>query len=315
VQDNYKIFSGSSSLNLAESICEQLGTKLSRANLGRFSDGEIRFEIEENVRGRDIFVIQSTCHPCNQNIMELLVMGDALRRASAKSLCAVLPYYGYARQDRKVAPRTAISAKLVADLITTAGYNRLMTVDLHAGQIQGFLNYPVDHLFGNYVLFPYLSKKYGNDDLCVVSPDAGGTERARILGKKLKAPLAIVDKRRTKANEAKALHLIGDVKDKTALIIDDMIDTGGTLCQAAELLMKNGAKRVLACATHGVFSGPAYERLSQSLFEEIIITDSIPLRNDFKSFKKLSVLSVAPMIAETIRRIQTNDSISALFEY
>lgn len=310
----YKIFSGNANLELSAKIARYLGVEPGKRTLSRFSDGEIQCEILENVRGQDIYVVQSTCQPSNTHLMELLIMGDALKRASARSVCAIIPYYGYSRQDRKVLPRTPITAKLVADLITAAGFNRVVSVDLHAGQIQGFFNFPVDHLFGSPVSYPYLAQKYGQEDITIVSPDAGGTDRARIMAKRFNAPLAIVDKRRSGPNEAKAMHLIGDVKDRVAIIIDDMIDTAGTLTVACELLLKEGAKKVVACASHPVFSGPAVERLAKSRFEEIVVSDSIPLTNEAKLLKNITVLTVAPVIAETIRRIQCNDSVSALLD-
>ncbi|NCN26440.1 ribose-phosphate pyrophosphokinase [bacterium] len=311
----FKIFAGSSNPSLAESVAKHLKVDLGCRVLGRFSDNEIRVEIQENVRGLDVYVIQSTCAPTNDNLMELLVLGDALKRASVRSICAVTPYYGYARQDRKVAPRTPISAKLVADLISTAGFSRLISVDLHAGQIQGYFNFPVDHLFGVPVLFPFLQKSFGDEPITVVSPDAGGTERARILAKLLKSPLAIVDKRRLGPNEAKALNLIGEVDGRVAIILDDIIDTGGTLCKASELLREKGATKVVAAATHPVFSGPAYERLSQAGFDGLVVTDTIPLTDDFKKMNNIEVIGVGPLVAETIHRIQVNDSVSALLEY
>jgi ribose-phosphate pyrophosphokinase len=309
----FKIFAGSSNLTLAQKISDNLKNPLGNRALDRFSDGEIRFEINENVRGLDVFVIQSTCNPTNTNLMELLIMGDAFKRASVRSICAVVPYYGYARQDRKTAPRTPITAKLIADLVTAAGFNRLITVDLHAGAIQGFFNFPVDHLFGSYVVLPYLQKKYAGKALTVVSPDAGGTERARIVAKHLGAPLAIVDKRRSGPNEAKAMNLIGEVEGRIAILFDDMIDTAGTLSEAAKLLKQNGASHIVACATHGVFSGSALERIEKADFSEVVISDTIPLQEGFKKLKNLTVLSVAPLIGETIQRIQRNDSVSALF--
>jgi len=311
---SYKVFSGNNSEALALKITEHLGIEIGHKKLSRFSDGEIRCEICENVRGKDIYVVQSTSAPANENLMELLIMGDAFKRASVRSVCAVLPYYGYSRQDRKPAPRTPISARLVADLISVAGFQRIITVDLHAGQIQGFFNYPVDHLFSSNVLYPGLKDKFGDEDITVVSPDAGGTERARIMAKLLKAPLAIVDKRREAPNQAKALNLIGDVRDRVAIIYDDIIDTAGTLYKAAELLKKNGAKKVVACASHGVFSGPAAERLSGDMIDEIYITDTIPLNKELKGLNKLKTISVAPLVGETIRRIQRNDSVSALLD-
>lgn len=311
----FKIFAGSSNPELAKSVAKHLDVDLGKCLLTRFSDDEIRVEIQENVRGRDVYVIQSTCAPANDNLMELLVMGDALKRASVRSICAVTPYYGYARQDRKVAPRTPISAKLVADLITTAGYSRLISVDLHAGQIQGYFNFPVDHLFSMPVLYPFLQQKYGNEPITVVSPDAGGTERARIIAKLLKSPLAIVDKRRLGPNEAQALNLIGEVDGRVAVILDDIIDTGGTLCKAMELLRQKGATKIVAAATHPVLSGPAFDLLSKANFDSFVVTDTIPLSEEFKKMNNLKVISVDALIAETIQRIQRNDSVSALLDY
>ena len=309
----HKVFSGSSNPKLADDVGKILGQSIGRRILDNFSDGEIRCEIQENVRGVDAYVIQSTCHPTNSNLMELLIMGDALRRASVRSICAVIPYYGYSRQDRKVGPRTPITAKLVADLITAAGYNRVITVDLHAGQIQGFFHFPVDHLFGSPVLHPHIKKTYGDQQVTIVSPDAGGTERARIMGKLMDSPLAIVDKRRSGPNVAKAMNLIGEVEGRVAIIVDDMIDTAGTLLEASKLLRDKGATKVVAAASHGIFSGPALSRLEDGLFDEIIVTDTIPLQESFKTLRNLTVLTVAPLVAETIRRIQRNDSVSALF--
>jgi ribose-phosphate pyrophosphokinase len=313
IERPYKIFAGSSNTALAEKISNILGQKLGNRVLERYADGEIRFEISENVRGLDVFVIQSTCQPSNTNLMELFIMGDAFKRASVRSICAVVPYYGYARQDRKTAPRTPITAKLVADLVQASGFNRVITVDLHAGAIQGFFNFPVDHLFGSYVILPHLKKKYAGQPITVVSPDAGGTERARIVAKQLNAPLAIVDKRRSAPNEAKAMNLIGEVDGRIAILLDDMIDTAGTLSEAAKLLKARGATQVVACATHGVFSNSALDRVEKAGFNEVVITDTIPLQDGFKKLKNLSVLSVAPLIGETILRIQRNDSVSALF--
>ncbi len=310
----YKIFAGNSNLALAESVAAHLGTQLGKRVLATFSDGEIHCEIQENVRGMDVYVLQSTSNPTNTNLMELLIMGDALKRASVRSVCAVTPYYGYSRQDRKTAPRTPITARLIADLITAAGFNRLIALDLHAGQIQGFFGFPVDHLFGSPVSYPHISQKYAGQPITVVSPDAGGTERARIMAKRLDAPLAIVDKRRSGPNEAKAMNLIGEVKDRVAIIIDDMIDTAGTLTEAVRLLRDQGAAKVVACASHGIFSGKALERLSAAPIDEIVISDTIPLQEGFKKLKNLTVLTVAPIVAETIRRIQRNDSVSGLLD-
>lgn len=310
----FKIFAGNSNLPLAESIAAKLGTKLGKRLLNTFSDGEIQCEVQENVRGLDVYVVQSTCQPTNTNLMELLILGDALRRASVRSICAVTPYYGYSRQDRKTAPRTPITARLCADLISAAGFNRLIVLDLHAGQIQGFFHFPVDHLFGIPVSYPYLSEKYGSNEITVVSPDAGGTERARIMAKRLNAPLAIVDKRRSGPNEAKAMNLIGEVAGRVAIIVDDMVDTAGTLTEAARLLKEKGAKTVVATASHGIFSGPALDRLRDAPLDEIVVSDTIPLQDGFKKLKNLTVLTVAPIVAETIRRIQRNDSVSGLLD-
>lgn len=310
----YKIFSGSSNPALAEKIAEILDTKLGERLLRTFSDGEIHCEIKENVRGLDTYIVQSTCSPANTHLMELLIMGDALRRASVRSVCAVVPYYGYSRQDRKTAPRTPITARLVADLITATGFNRVIAVDLHAGQIQGFYQMPVDHLFATPVLFPYLKQQYEGQQITVVSPDAGGTERARIMARFLNCPLAIVDKRRSGPNEAKAMNLIGEVRDRVAIILDDIADTAGTLLEASNLLRREGAAQVVACATHPVFSGPALDRLKEAKFNEIVVSDSIPLADTFKTLNNLKVLSVAPIVAETIRRNQRNESVSALLE-
>jgi ribose-phosphate pyrophosphokinase len=309
----YKLFAGSSNPALSAHIAEHLGKALGKQKLGAFADGEVQYEIHENVRGIDAYVIQSTCNPTNQNLMELLVMGDALRRASARSVCAVIPYYGYARQDRKVAPRTPITAKLVANLLTAGGFNRAIIFELHAGQIQGFFDYPVDHLFASPIAGPYIQKKYEGKDVTIVSPDAGGVERARIIAKQLESPMAIVDKRREGPNQAKAMNLIGEVKGRHAIIVDDMIDTAGTLCEAVRLLRREGATSVAAYASHGIFSGSAYSRLEAEKLDELIISDTIPLREEFKKLNNLKVLSCAPLIGETIRRIQRNDSVSALF--
>jgi ribose-phosphate pyrophosphokinase len=309
-----KVFCGNSNRKLAESICKHLGITLGNAVVRRFSDGEINVEISESVRGKDVFVIQSTCYPGNDNLMELLIMMDALKRASAQRINAVIPYYGYARQDRKVSPRAPISAKLVADLITTAGATRMMTVDLHAGQIQGFFNIPVDHLYAFPVILDYLSKKFSEEDnLVIVSPDAGGVERARAFAKRLKARLAIIDKRREAANVSQVMNIIGDVKNATAILLDDMIDTAGTLTHAAEALMEHGAKAVYASASHPVLSGKAIERLKSSPIQEIVVTDTIPLHGEATRLDRIKVLSVAPLLAEGIRRIHTEDSVSSLF--
>ncbi|PYM76726.1 MAG: phosphoribosylpyrophosphate synthetase [Candidatus Rokuibacteriota bacterium] len=307
-----KLFSGNANRPLAEEIAQHLRIRLGDADVSRFSDGEVYVQINENVRGEDVFVIQPTCPPVNDTLMELLVMMDALKRASARRITAVLPYYGYGRQDRKVMPRVPITAKLVADLITTAGCHRLLAVDLHAGQIQGFFNIPVDHLFAAPpVLVDYLAKK-DLQDLVLVSPDAGGVERARAIAKRLNAGLAIIDKRRDGPNVALFMYLIGDVKNKDVVVIDDMIDTAGTLIQAVEAVKREGARRVLACAVHGVLSGPALKRIEESPLEEVIITNSVPLTPG-KVSPKVHVLSVAPLLAEAIRRIHDEESVSTLF--
>lgn len=313
--ENIKIFSGNSNVELATKVSEIAGVKLGHSGVTAFADGEIQVEIHESVRGKHVFVIQSTCPPVNQNYMELFIMLDALKRASAAHITAVIPYYGYARQDRKVAPRAPISAKCIADLLTTAGADRVVCVDLHAAQIQGFFNVPVDHLFAIPTLARTFREKYGHgNDYVVVSPDAGGVERARAFAKRIESSMAIIDKRRTGANEAKALHLIGDVKNKTAIIVDDMVDTAGTLTQAVDSLLKHGANRVLALATHPVLSGPAIKRLKESPIEKLIVTDSIPLTQEAKNSDKIEVISVAPVLAEAIKRISSNDSVSSLFE-
>ena len=314
MHDKIKIFSGNSNPDLALKICTCLGVALGAARVRRFSDGEIMVEINENVRGRDVYVVQSTCVPTNDNLMELLIITDALKRASAATITAVIPYYGYARQDRKAAPRTPITAKLVADLITTAGVNRVVTIDLHAGQIQGFFNIPVDNLYAAPVILSYLKNRFSGEQVVMVSPDAGGTERARAFAKRLEYSLAVIDKRRTGPNVAEVMHLIGDVRDKIAIILDDMVDTAGTLTQAAQALKTNGAKAVFACATHGVLSGPAIERINASNIEEIVLTDTIPVKSGDVSTSKLIILSVAELLAEAIRRIHEDESVSSLFD-
>ena len=313
MESKIRVFSGNSNPALAEKICTSLGVPLGAAKVKTFSDGEIMVEIGENVRGRDIYVVQSTCSPTNNNLMELLIMMDALKRASAATITAVIPYYGYARQDRKVAPRTPITSKLVADLITTAGADRVVTIDLHAGQIQGFFNIPVDNLYAAPVILEYLKKRFTNGDAVMVSPDAGGTERARAFAKRLGCTLAVIDKRRTGPNVAEVMHLVGDVKGKAAIILDDMIDTAGTLTQAARALKDHGAKSIHACATHGVLSGPAMDRINESPIEEVLITDTIPLRDGGSKTTKVKVLSVAELLAEAIRRIHEDESVSSLF--
>jgi ribose-phosphate pyrophosphokinase len=307
-----KIISGSANPELARAICDHLGSSLTPALVETFSDGEIRIEMAENVRGGDVFVIQSTCAPVNYNIMELGLMLDALKRASVARVTAVVPYYGYARQDRKVIPRVPISAKVVADFLTVAGMHRLLTIDLHSGQIQGFFNVPVDNLYASKVLIDYLRGIDG--DLVIVSPDAGGTERARAYAKRLKAGLAIIDKRRDAPNQSQAMHVIGQVKDKIAIVVDDMIDTAGTITEAGKILRENGAKDVLACATHPVLSGPAVGRLDSSDFSSIVVTDTIPLKKEARQSSKIKVLSVASLLAKAIHNIHTESSVSVLFE-
>jgi len=313
VKDEIKIFTGSANRPLAEAIGRYIDVPLGQAEIGRFSDGEVQVEITENVRGGDVFVIQSICTPGNDHLMELLLMLDAFKRASARRITAVVPYYGYARQDRKVAPRVPISAKLVADLITTAGASRVLTVDLHAGQIQGFFDVPVDNVYATPVLLEYLRGRIGRRDVTVISPDAGGVERARAFAKRLDANLAIIDKRRARPNEVAEMQIIGEVDGRVAVIIDDMVDTAGTLSAAAEAVRGAGAPLVLACATHPVLSGPAIPRLAHSSIDELIVTDTIPLRPEATKLAKLRVLSVAPLLGEGIRRTHEEASISSLF--
>jgi len=313
VKDEIKIFAGSANRPLAEAIGRYVDVPLGHAEIGRFSDGEVQVEITENVRGGDVFVIQSTCTPGNDHLMELLLMLDAFKRASARRITAVVPYYGYARQDRKVSPRVPISAKLVADLITTAGASRVLTVDLHAGQIQGFFDVPVDNVYATPVLLDYLRGRIGRREVTVISPDAGGVERARAFAKRLDANLAIIDKRRARPNEVAEMQIIGEVDGRAAVIVDDMVDTAGTLAAAAEAVRGAGAPLVLACATHPVLSGNAIPRLVQSSIDELIVTDTIPLRPEAAKLAKLHVLSVAPLLGEAIRRTHEEASISSLF--
>lgn len=308
--NDLKIFSGNANRPLAEEIAGYLKVPLGEARLGRFSDGEISFQILENVRGADVFVVQSTCPPVDSNLMELLIMLDAFRRASAWRITAVIPYFGYARQDRKDKPRVPISAKLVADLLTTAGANRILAMDLHAGQIQGFFDIPVDHLFAAPVLVDYFRKR-AIPQLVVVSPDAGGVERARAYAKRLNADLAIIDKRREQANVAEVLHVIGEVAGRNALIVDDMIDTAGTLREVAHVLITHGVREVFACCTHPVLSGPALERIRESPITEVVVTNTIPLQSH--DIDKIKVLSVAPLLGEAIRSIHEETSVSRLF--
>jgi ribose-phosphate pyrophosphokinase len=306
-----KLFSGNANVELAKEICAFLCVPLGAAEVRRFSDGEINVEIKENVRGADVFIVQPTCPPVNDNLMELLILMDALKRASAKSVTAVIPYYGYARQDRKVLPRAPITAKLIADLLTAAGVSRVLTVDLHAGQIQGFFNLPVDHLYSAPVLLEYIKANYGSG-IVIVSPDAGGVERARAFAKRLHSPMAIIDKRRVMPNVAEVMNIIGEVEGKTAILLDDMVDTAGTLVMSADALKKKGTRRVFAMATHAVLSGPAIERLEKSVIEELVVTDTIPLGAK-ASCPKIRVLSVAGLLGEAIKRIHFHDSVSSLF--
>jgi ribose-phosphate pyrophosphokinase len=310
--ERIRIFSGNANIALATKICQHLGISLGKANVTTFSDGETRVEINENVRGMDVFIIQSTCPPVNVTCMELLIMIDALKRASADRITAVVPYYGYGRQDRKVAPRAPITAKLMADLITAAGANRVLSMDLHAGQIQGFFNIPVDNLFATPVLFDYMKRNY-MDNIVVVSPDTGGVERARAFGKRLGASLAIIDKRREGPNEAEVMNIIGNVEGKRIIILDDMIDTAGTVVQAAKAMKEAGALEVSTCCTHPVLSGPALDRIEGSEIKEVIVTDTIPLSDRAKNCKKIKVLSVSGILGEAVRRIYYNDSVSSLF--
>ena len=310
--DKFKIFSGSANEPLADEICSFLGMTRGQCHVTRFSDGEVYLQILENVRGADVFVVQPTSFPVDQHLMELLLMIDALKRASARRITPVIPYFGYARQDRKDKPRVPVSSKLVADLLTTAGADRALVVDLHAPQIQGFFNIPVDHLFASPVLVDYFRKLH-LPDLTVVSPDAGGVERARFFAKKMESPIAILDKRRTDVNVAEVMHVIGDVKGRTCLILDDLIDTAGTLVNAAEALLGAGARKVYACASHPVLSGPAIERISKSRLEQVIVTNTIPLTAAGRSEPKIKVLSIAGLIARAIQSIHEETSVSTLF--
>lgn len=312
---NLKIFAGNSTKNLATEVSRLLDVPLGQSQVNSFADGEIQVEIKESVRGKSVFVIASTCPPVNQNYMELFIMLDAFKRASSAHVTAVIPYYGYARQDRKVAPRAPISAKCMADLLTAAGADRVVSVDLHAAQIQGFFNCPFDHLFATPTLARAWKDQQGNgEEFVTVSPDAGGVERARAFAKRIDSTLAIIDKRRSGPNEAKAMHLIGDVAGKTAVIVDDMIDTAGTLTQGVDSLLKNGAKQVFAVATHPVLSGPAITRILESKLEKVFVTDTIPLSEAAVKSGKFKVISVAPVLSEAIRRIHDHDSVSSLFD-
>ncbi len=308
--NDYMIFSGTSNPKLAEDIASYLELPVSKANINRFSDGEINIQITESVRGKDIFIIQPTSAPVNANLMELLIMTDALKRSSARSITAVVPYYGYARQDRKAAPRVPITAKLVANLMETSGITRMVTVDLHASQIQGFFDIPVDNLYGAIIFMDYIKSKNLKNPM-IASPDVGGVARARYFADKLGLEMAIVDKRREKANESEVMNIIGDVKGKDIILIDDMIDTAGTMVKAATALKNLGATSVMACCTHPVLSGPAFNRIEEGDLDELVVSDTIPLA---KKLKKIKVLPTAPMLAEVIRRVHHNESINSLFE-
>ncbi|HEX4621609.1 MAG TPA: ribose-phosphate pyrophosphokinase, partial [Myxococcaceae bacterium] len=307
---DFKVFAGSSNPALAKRICEYLKRPLSRADIGRFSDGEIQVEIGENVRGHDAFIVQSTCPPVNDHLVELLIMCDALKRASAASITAVMPYYGYARQDRKVAPRTPITAKLVADLLEVAGVTRVVSMDMHVGQIQGFFNIPSDHLFASPVFLEDMRKSFPDmDKVVIVSPDAGGVERARAYSKRLNAPLAIIDKRRPRPNSSEVMNLIGDVHGRDALMLDDMVDTGGTLTQGALALKEKGARRVVAYAVHPILSGPAVSRITDSALEQVVFTDTVPLSKIAAQCSKIRLLNTEQLFGEAISRIYTGDSL------
>jgi len=311
--NHLKLFTGNANPELAASVAQYLDIDVGKALVGTFSDGEVNVEIQENVRGCDCFVLQSTCAPANTHLMELLIMIDALRRSSARRITAVLPYYGYARQDRKVRPRLPISAKLVADLISTAGTDRLLCIDLHAGQIQGFFNIPVDNLYATPVLLDAIRERWGGEPLTMISPDAGGVERARAYAKRLNASLAIIDKRREAANVAEVMNIVGDVKGRTCVIVDDIVDTAGTLTEAARALREAGAGRVSAAITHPVLSGPAIKRISESPLDDLVITDTVPLSTEAKDCDTLRVVSIAHLLSEAIRRINNEESVSSLF--
>ncbi len=313
LNNDLRLFTGNANPELAQKICLELGVPLGQALVATFSDGEIRVEIGENVRGRDVFLIQPTSPPANQHLMELLIMIDAVKRASARRITAVIPYFAYARQDRKVAPRVPISAKLVADLLTTAGADRILTMDLHVGQIQGFFDIPVDNLYGSPVMIPYIHENFAND-IVIVSPDAGGVARARAYAKRLGATLGLIDKRRDAPGKAKAMHLIGDVLGKDVVIMDDIVDTGGTLTQAAQVILGNGALSVNACCTHAVLSGPAVSRIAESSLKRLVVTDTIRLSDEARQCPKIIQLSVSHLLARAILNIHREDSISSLFE-
>ncbi|WP_211308766.1 ribose-phosphate pyrophosphokinase [Kushneria indalinina] len=307
------VFAGNANPELARKVAESLDNRLGHATVGQFSDGEIAVEINENVRGKDVFILQSTCAPTNDNLMELILMVDALRRASATRITAVVPYFGYARQDRRVrSARVPISAKVVADMMVKAGVDRVMTMDLHADQIQGFFDVPVDNVYGSPILLDDIERQ-NYDDIAIVSPDVGGVVRARAIAKQLNADLAIIDKRRPSANQAQVMHIIGDIKDRTCVLVEDMVDTAGTLCKAAEALKAHGARRVLAYSTHAILSGPAVDNISKSQLDELVVADTIPLAEHARRSGKIRQLSVAGLIAEAIRRVSNEESVSAMF--
>jgi len=308
-----KILSGGASPSFAAALAEHLGQELGHVAIQRFADGEVFVEVRDNIRGRDVFVVQSTCPPVNEHLMELLVIMDAVKRASADRVTVVAPYFGYARQDRKVSPRTPISAKLVADLIQVAGADRVLTVDLHAGQIQGFFDVPVDHLYASGALIGAVRRLAGEREVVIVSPDSGGVPRARAYAKVLGAPLAVIDKRRDRPNEIAEMRIVGDVSGRYAVLIDDMVDTAGTLTKAAGAVLEAGALAVSAVCSHGVLSGPAVDRIENSVLENLVVSDTIPLRENAQASSKIRVVSVAPLIGEAIRRIHTGDSVSSLF--
>ncbi|RKR02572.1 ribose-phosphate pyrophosphokinase [Kushneria sinocarnis] len=307
------VFAGNANPELARKVAECLDNRLGHATVGQFSDGEIAVEINENVRGKDVFILQSTCAPTNDNLMELILMVDALRRASATRITAVVPYFGYARQDRRVrSARVPISAKVVADIMVKAGVDRVMTMDLHADQIQGFFDVPVDNVYGSPILLDDIERQ-NYDDVVIVSPDVGGVVRARAIAKQLNADLAIIDKRRPQANQAQVMHIIGDIRDRTCVLVDDLVDTAGTLCKAAEALKAHGARRVLAYSTHAILSGPAVDNIADSNLDELVVTDTIPLAEHARRSGKIRQLSVAGLIAEAIRRVSNEESVSAMF--
>ncbi|MEE8480776.1 MAG: ribose-phosphate pyrophosphokinase [Desulfobacterales bacterium] len=310
--NDFAVFTGNSNPVLSKKICKYLGVQLGGAKVKTFSDGEIQIEIEETVRGKDIFIVQSTCPPVNDNLVELLLMIDAFKRSAASRITAVMPYYGYSRQDKKVVPRVPISARLIADLLTVAGTNRLITMDLHAGQIQGFFDIPVDNLFAAPVIIEYIKSKFSNN-LVIVSPDAGGVERARAYAKRLNADLAIIDKRRDAPNRVIAMSVIGDVTDKVAIILDDMVDTAGTLIEGASAIIEHGAKEVHACCAHPVFSGPAIDRIKNSVLKSVVVSDTIPLNSKAETCDKISILSISELVGESIIRCHNGDSVSNLF--